>query len=135
MGRPLSPSQTAAGRPPCTTQSTALIVMSTANGLLGVAKSTMRVSRVTIRYAGRLSVAGRAHGLRYCLTVILPEARLRVRIGFQGATVLPNNLTKLFPLLLLACNIGAAICSAVAGDYRRSIYWASSSLCIGAITF
>jgi hypothetical protein len=56
-------------------------------------------------------------------------------MSFQGATVLPNNLTKLFPVLLLACNIGAAICSAVAGDYRRSIYWASSSLCIGAITF
>ena len=74
-------------------------------------------------------------GVRYSLTVTLCEAPPRVTIGFQGATVLPNNLTKLFPVILLACNIGAAICSAAAGDYRRSIYWASSSLCIGAITF
>ena len=46
-----------------------------------------------------------------------------------------NNLTKIFPVLLLACNIGAAICCAVAGDFKRSIYWAASSMCIGAITF
>ena len=48
---------------------------------------------------------------------------------------MPANLTKLFPTLLLACNAGAAICCAVAGDYRRSIYWAASAMCIGAITF
>jgi hypothetical protein len=52
-----------------------------------------------------------------------------------GTTALPTNLTKLFPALLLACNAGAAICCAVAGDYRRSIYWAASAMCIGAITF
>jgi hypothetical protein len=38
-------------------------------------------------------------------------------------------------MVLLACNIGAAICSAMAGDFRRSVYWAASALCIGAITF
>ena len=43
--------------------------------------------------------------------------------------------SKLFPCLLLACNLGAAVCCAVAGDYRRSVYWAASALCIGAITF
>jgi hypothetical protein len=48
---------------------------------------------------------------------------------------LPNYITKLFPLVLLACNAGAAICCAVAGDYRRSVYWAASALCVGAITF
>ena len=95
----------------------------------------MNVSRVTIRYRGGSALRADRTGFRYCLTVILSEATPRVTISFQGATVLPNNLTKLFPVLLLACNIGAAICSAVAGDYRRSIYWASSSLCIGAITF
>jgi len=45
------------------------------------------------------------------------------------------NLAKLFPAVLLVCNIGAAICCAVAGDFRRSIYWAASATCIGAITF
>jgi hypothetical protein len=48
---------------------------------------------------------------------------------------LPSFTSKLFPAVLLLCNIGAAICSAVAGDYRRSVYWAASALCIGAITF
>jgi hypothetical protein len=45
------------------------------------------------------------------------------------------NYSKLFPVALLVCNIGAAVCCAVAGDYRRSVYWAASALCIGAITF
>jgi hypothetical protein len=45
------------------------------------------------------------------------------------------NVSKLFPSLLLVCNVGAAICCAVSGDYRRSVYWAASALCIGAITF
>jgi hypothetical protein len=48
---------------------------------------------------------------------------------------LPNFFTKIFPFFLLAGNAGAAVCYAVAGDYRRSIYWAASALCIGAITF
>ena len=45
------------------------------------------------------------------------------------------SLTKLFPAALLVCNVGAAICCAMAGDYRRCLYWAASALCIGAITF
>jgi hypothetical protein len=36
---------------------------------------------------------------------------------------------------LLVCNAGAAICRAWSGDYRRSVYWAASALCIGAIAF
>ena len=44
-------------------------------------------------------------------------------------------MSKLFPSVLLVCNAAAAICCAWAGDYRRSIYWAASALCIGAITF
>ena len=46
-----------------------------------------------------------------------------------------NHLTKVFPLVLLACNTAAAICYVVAGDYRRSLYWAASALCIASITF
>ena len=43
--------------------------------------------------------------------------------------------TKLFPALLLVCNIGSAVTYAVAGDFRRAVYWAASSMCIAAITF
>ncbi len=45
------------------------------------------------------------------------------------------SITKFFPLALLACNAGAAVCYAAAGDYRRSVYWIASAVCIGAITF
>ena len=42
---------------------------------------------------------------------------------------------KLFPGVLLVCNVAASVCYGVVGDYRRSIYWAASALCIGAVTF
>jgi len=44
-------------------------------------------------------------------------------------------IPKVFPCVLLVCNIGAAICSAMAGDFRRSLYWVASALCIGAVSF
>ena len=43
--------------------------------------------------------------------------------------------TKFFPVILLACNIGSSIVYILAGDWKRGIYWAASSLCIAAITF
>jgi hypothetical protein len=46
-----------------------------------------------------------------------------------------SSIAKVFPLVLLACNICSAACYVVAGDYRRAIYWAASAACIGAITF
>ena len=45
------------------------------------------------------------------------------------------SLSKLFPMVLLVCNAGSAVCYAVAGDYRRSLYWAASTICVGAVTF
>ena len=51
--------------------------------------------------------------------------------GFMG---LPN-LSKLFPVILLVCNASSAIGYAVAGDFRRSLYWAASAICVGAVTF
>ncbi len=45
------------------------------------------------------------------------------------------TINKLFPLILLVCNAGAAVCYAVAGDYRRSVYWVASAVCIAAISF
>ncbi len=46
-----------------------------------------------------------------------------------------NHATRIFPVVLLVCNVGAAICYALAKDYRRSVYWAASALCIAAVTF
>jgi hypothetical protein len=46
-----------------------------------------------------------------------------------------TNLTKLFPLVLLFCNAGSAVCYALAGDFRRSLYWVASTICVGVVTF
>lgn len=43
--------------------------------------------------------------------------------------------TKLFPIVLLVCNAGAAATYAAAGDYRRSLYWIASAVCIAVVTF
>lgn len=40
-----------------------------------------------------------------------------------------------FPVVLLLCNLGAAVAYAAEGDYRRAAYWAASSVCIAAVTF
>jgi hypothetical protein len=45
------------------------------------------------------------------------------------------TLTKVFPVVLLLCNAGAAVCYAASGDFRRSLYWIASAVCIAAITF
>jgi hypothetical protein len=45
------------------------------------------------------------------------------------------SFTRLFPMLLLAGNVGAAVCYAAAGDYRRTAYWIASAVCIAAVTF
>ena len=45
------------------------------------------------------------------------------------------KFTRIFPMALLVCNTGAAISYALAGDFRRALYWAASSVCIAAITF
>lgn len=44
-------------------------------------------------------------------------------------------LTKVFPVVLFVCNIGASACNAFAGDWKRAVYWAASSACVGAVTF
>jgi hypothetical protein len=63
----------------------------------------------------------------------------RAKARYDGISrqvlVLPNYLTKFFPIVLLVCNVGAAVCCAAAGDFKRSIYWAASALCICAISF
>jgi len=47
----------------------------------------------------------------------------------------PMLTTRFFPVILLACNIGSAVVYSFAGEWKRAIYWAASSLCIAAITF
>ncbi len=48
----------------------------------------------------------------------------------------PNmSLKFVFPLVLLACNLGAAAAYALQGDWRRAVYWTASSVCIAAVTF
>ena len=44
-------------------------------------------------------------------------------------------LKTVFPLVLLTCNLGAAVAYAASGDWRRAIYWGASSVCIAAVTF
>jgi hypothetical protein len=65
----------------------------------------------------------------------LQSASEGVSIVFPQVLTLLKILPRLFPCVLLVCNLGAAICCAVAGDFRRSLYWAASALCIGAIAF
>jgi len=45
------------------------------------------------------------------------------------------QFTKFFPVVLLVCNLGSAACYALAGDFRRALYWTASALCIAAIAF
>ena len=45
------------------------------------------------------------------------------------------TLAKVFPVILLICNASSAVCYAVAGDFRRSLYWAASTICVGVVTF
>ncbi len=47
----------------------------------------------------------------------------------------PVNLSRLFPVVLIVCNASASVCYAVAGDFRRCLYWAASTICVGAVTF
>ncbi len=44
-------------------------------------------------------------------------------------------LTKVSPVVLFVCNIGAAASYAFTGDWKRAVYWAASSACVGAVTF
>jgi hypothetical protein len=67
--------------------------------------------------------------------VFLARSRAARYHSVSSGFILPKLFPKLFPCALLACNVGAAVCSAAAGDFRRSLYWAASALCIGAITF
>jgi len=40
----------------------------------------------------------------------------------------------IFPGILLVCNAASAIVSFAAGDWKRGLYWAASSVCIASIS-
>ena len=48
-----------------------------------------------------------------------------------------SQIVKLlvFPVGLLICNLGSAVAYALAGDWKRAVYWAASAVCIAAVTF
>jgi hypothetical protein len=39
----------------------------------------------------------------------------------------------IFPGVLVLCNAGSAIACFAAGDWKRGLYWAASSVCIASI--
>ena len=41
----------------------------------------------------------------------------------------------IFPTVLIALDLGAAIMYFVAGDYRRTIYWVSAAVLTATVTF
>ena len=43
--------------------------------------------------------------------------------------------TYIFPLILIACNLGAAITYAESGDVRKVIYWISAAVLNAVVTF
>ena len=65
----------------------------------------------------------------------LVSARAVQRPTFQTTIVNKISITTIFPMLLLLGNIGSAISYALSGDWKRALYWAASSVCIGSITF
>ncbi len=41
----------------------------------------------------------------------------------------------IFPCLLILLNIGAAVMSAVTGDYKKAIYWTAAAILNASVTF
>ena len=44
-------------------------------------------------------------------------------------------MTKLFPVVLIALDIGAAVIYATDLDWRRTIYWAAAAALTSCVTF
>jgi hypothetical protein len=45
------------------------------------------------------------------------------------------SFSRVFPIVLIVCNASACAGYMAAGDFRRAIYWAASTICVGAVTF
>lgn len=44
-------------------------------------------------------------------------------------------MTKLFPSILIGMDIGAAIIYAIAGDWKKAIYWVAAATLTATVTF
>jgi hypothetical protein len=82
---------------------------------------------------------------KFCRNVYFLPARQPHRIAIPAARKsdsIPQiilrkkaTMTKVFPAVLLVCNIGAAASYAMAGDWKRALYWFASSACVAAVTY
>lgn len=46
-----------------------------------------------------------------------------------------NDETHIFPLILIACNLGAAVTYAASRDVRKVIYWIAAEALNAVVTF
>ena len=56
------------------------------------------------------------------------------KLGAGRRKVSNLQISQVFPFILIACNLCAAVAYVCAGDWKRAIYWAASSVCVLAIT-
>ena len=43
--------------------------------------------------------------------------------------------TKLFPIALIVLDVGAAVVYAIAGDYKKAVYWIAAAVLNITVTF
>jgi len=43
--------------------------------------------------------------------------------------------TQIFPLILIALDIGAAVVYCIHGDWRKTVYWIAAAVLSAAVTF
>ena len=97
--------------------------MELSRGANPIAETTASKSRRSAKF---LSESGRGHR---------PPRHSETKIKSTAISGKQPMLTKVFPVVLFVCNIGAAACYAFTGDWKRAVYWAASSACVGAVTF
>ena len=51
------------------------------------------------------------------------------------ATMTDALATRLFPVVLLLCNVGAAVLAFSHGDRQRGLYWLASAVCIACVAW
>ena len=44
-------------------------------------------------------------------------------------------MTKIFPTILIALDLGAAVVYGISGDWRKVVYWVAAAVLNAAVTF
>lgn len=44
-------------------------------------------------------------------------------------------MTKIFPTLLIALDLGAAVVYGISGDWRKVVYWIAAAVLSASVTF